>query len=418
MNTFKSICLITLLTPVIVLAQPANKTTQTISRLKAEVKVRNNPNDYRVDSTTYFYARDNAWDEQLKTWKFDSTHYYVAINKGMPKMAARTIQDVGANINSMIFQQFSSATNLFINRSKAFYTYNNGKVAEILVQSYVPNTQMWQDREKILMYYNSNGQLTDSLTLHLTSSGWDSSERTRYTYGPDGKTSWLVESKNNPGDWVEFFKGIYTYGNGKITELNFGNTYRMRYIYDNNGINTEVQGERWNASTSSWIVGEITYYTLDVNGNILTEEYDGTLGGWGRWKSATTYNSYNQPVHTRYEIWNGGWQPNGDSTDKYFYYEEVFPSSVEKINKAFSAINLYPVPATNVLTIDIMQQQASEVIFSIYAIDGKILRQWNQPVTGKEYKEAISIADIPTGNYILKVSSNKGEISKQFTVSR
>jgi Secretion system C-terminal sorting domain len=131
------------------------------------------------------------------------------------------------------------------------------------------------------------------------------------------------------------------------------------------------------------------------------------------------YNSYNQPIHINYEHWkNQAWQPLRDSTDKYFYYEEVFPASVKETVANSSMMTLYPVPAAKTLNIDIAQQQAAELVFSICTIDGKIIRQWNQLATSGQYKESISVAELPAGNYILKASSNGTGLSKQFQVVR
>lgn len=81
-------------------------------------------------------------------------------------------------------------------------------------------------------------------------------------------------------------------------------------------------------------------------------------------------------------------------------------------------LNIYPVPAANKITINIAGKSPADMFISIVTVEGRLIKQWNQPAISNPYVETISVTDLPVGNYHLIISTNIGQAGKQFSIIR
>ena len=154
----------------------------------------------------------------------------------------------------------------------------------------------------------------------------------------------------------------------------------------------------------------------------LSQNWD-TAGG-GQWDNimqfTNTYNGYNQLTSKIGESWNivGTFEfALGDPMSNY-YYETYTPSNVSVKNVAgnTSEVNIYPVPAQNMLHVDLNWNEAQAATITIYDVQGRIMRQWDAP-NGTQYYSAVSVDNLATGTYFVKINGTQVQIVKQFVIA-
>ncbi len=75
------------------------------------------------------------------------------------------------------------------------------------------------------------------------------------------------------------------------------------------------------------------------------------------------------------------------------------------------SLSLYPNPAQNMVSIDFGQVQVSDI--AIFSIQGKLVKTVQSPLNCSTQK--IDISDLPSGFYIMNISSPKGIATKKFS---
>jgi hypothetical protein len=160
----------------------------------------------------------------------------------------------------------------------------------------------------------------------------------------------------------------------------------------------------------------------DGNHNIIFKERRALSGGYlSRYYTTTSYNKYNQPVEQRNYDWHNTTQTWLKSNSIYyslFTYEEFTPTEVEQFNNSLiGELTIYPNPASHSLRLTISTQQLQAARLAIYDINGRLLRQWNEDLTGTT-ERIIPVGDLANGNYILQLTTPDGKTVKQFTIQR
>lgn len=79
------------------------------------------------------------------------------------------------------------------------------------------------------------------------------------------------------------------------------------------------------------------------------------------------------------------------------------------------AVQVYPNPANDIVTIDLSNADAQGISASISSIDGKKLFTAN---LGNKEKATIPVNNLAAGMYLMEVQTNKGNVIKKITVSR
>lgn len=107
-----------------------------------------------------------------------------------------------------------------------------------------------------------------------------------------------------------------------------------------------------------------------------------------------------QGIYTNWKVIG----PSANSTDlfNYIYSENC---ALSKPEFDFSSFKIYPNPTTDVLQIDYDVNKFQIKKLQLFSIDGKKLKEISKTST-------LDISFLNTGNYILKIETNKGSFSK------
>lgn len=361
---------------------------------------------------------------------------------------------------------YSSPTNL---STRTIRTFDGSKnVTE--QQTDTLTSSGWRGKERVTITYKS-GKPDSALTERWSSfggGGWRNSSLIVYSSfsgkNPTALTAWSW-SMGGGGNWRSNYKHSISYnGAGQITNFEEEKYYSHLSAYRNNikitntYNGTQVSTERlyqWDTvGSSGWVESNRATYSFNTDGSIKEREdiffhqgqtynsakyiYKYNNPAFGKnpdtvihqeWSSISSPNQY---LNKRLYIytWNGanqiltmetkGWDqsttPNtwkatfGDSII-HNYYESFWPVSINNTNIAnYNSVTVYPNPANDLLNID-MPRQGMTTYFTIYDVKGQVAKEW-----ANETK--VSVSDLTSGVYFLKVSNGQMITTKRFVISR
>ncbi len=75
-------------------------------------------------------------------------------------------------------------------------------------------------------------------------------------------------------------------------------------------------------------------------------------------------------------------------------------------------INIYPNPASDILTLSIDRKGNEEMRLNIYNVDGSFVRT----VMMKQNQQRINISDLPAGVYVVNIVSEEWSVNKRLIV--
>lgn len=211
----------------------------------------------------------------------------------------------------------------------------------------------WIDISKTTISNNANGNATLSISQNWVSaaSTWSNSSELSTTYTTSGKT--LIQTGEN---W-----------NGSAWE----NSYRFLNTYDNNVFNTLSKYQGW--SNSAWLdISQTTSYP-NASGNPTLAVIQNWIAAASTWSNSMriTYTYTDTPITIGL--------PEGAMTTE---------------------LQLYPVPATNQLFIELSGQPES---YTIIDLSGAIVR-FSILSTGTN---TIDINDLPAGIYFFRSENSR-----------
>ncbi|HTN47742.1 MAG TPA: T9SS type A sorting domain-containing protein [Flavipsychrobacter sp.] len=286
---------------------------------------------------------------------------------------------VGTNLNIWVGMWFNN------NNYKIYYNANNliGKVEEVLKHTF--------------LQYDANQNIIERKQYeYTTANGWDSTERYRFSYDAFQRmNSYTLE--------------IYDQGTWKLTQ-------KVDYAFSGNNVTAAYQ---YSWANKSWKLIQTNSYTYDSQNNKISDESKVLNNGTGNLvnfrKEHWTYNNLNQPTSYYSQTWDatgGNWTAvKGDFYHRY-YYEFYFPTSVPEFN-ADTYFTLYPQPASNIVNIQ-LRQNAATTKGVVCDLQGKVVKSFsfNNSTT------SIPVGDLPSGNYLLRISNNEAYYSKPLIVAR
>jgi hypothetical protein len=280
--------------------------------------------------------------------------------------------------------QWSNNT-LVITRTS--YVYQNGTPLALLYHEEVP-TYGW--KLVGLDSFLANGTDSTYLRYYLNVSTMQLLERHQYLRDANFKV--LVDSfypANPMGRTVTFTD--YDASGRKVRDSVFTGgvltySYKLEYVYDNNGKLVARSRHNWDQGTSS--------YT-----NILIDSFG--------------YNPVNQLTSVKYfKLVNNKPEPLLSSVWRFYYYG--FPVSINDVADDKS-LRLYPVPATAYINLDMSFNKPEEFTVRIIDMQGRVLRAWDEPAQ-RSYNKKILLDGMPAGNYIMQLHSAGQDIARSFSV--
>jgi len=266
---------------------------------------------------------------------------------------------------------FDDMTKVYIPITKKIINYENGKLAEIITQSFVNNA--WFNSYAEGYDYNADGVISDILYLTWAGSQWENTELyTNITWHDFEKRQLsLFEQKTwNNNQWNSSQKVIYQYKmNGGITALSFQYinnewvySYRLNEDYDihNNPKNFKV--EMYEGNTWKILMETELLYTYD-NQNRLVE-------------SVLKYNDGN------------AWY---NLSKEKITYKTNTGISTQKLT-----LNIFPNPTTDYFQLNM--KEASAGTLNIYNTQGQLIV--SQHIENTNDKR-IDLSEFTPGTYIV-----------------
>ena len=429
MNRMK--LLFTLAIPVL-LSQTAQ--AQTSSRLIGEAHWSNNGAVFNpTDSSSLSYSNGRGGDlthtlkfDNETTWLYSDSAYnnefnYIQTFDANNNMTSATTQywdginwinstkslyfyDASNNLLNKVYQTWGGSN--WVNVSNDAYSYNAAN------QLFADQYQTWSGTaftpvSQKTYYYDASGNKIQEVdqTYSSTLGVFVYSSRVSYTFSTANQ---LLSTTNSNWD------GVSTWIPVDMTT----NTY------DTSGDRINQLYQTYNSSTSTWVSNMLRNYSNFTNMMPMTEidqAWDTTgSGSWDNTRMYTyTYNSNNQMTSSVGESWNiaGFYEfANGDPMANYYYESYSTVTAVKNVVNNGGDANIYPVPAQNMLHIDLTWNVAQSATVSIYDMAGRVVRQLDAPAA-TQFNCSVSVNSLADGMYVVKVLGTQGQIVKQIVVA-
>jgi len=310
------------------------------------------------------------------------------------------------NMLTDIVQNWDTATNTWVNYTKYSSTYDaSNNLTEYITQTWNTGTSLWVDETDELYTYTSANKIATDInrTWNTGTSMWDNTNQTLNNY----------DASNN------LILSVYQTWNSGTSA--WDNNSEDTYTYDAMGDQLTDVSQTWNSGTSSWDNNSQKTYSGFVAQQPSTEiEQDwnsGSLAYVNSEETLNTYNSFNQITYTYNENWNAGgfWEETTGNTASAYGYQS-YATKVQNISNIGGEAQVFPVPASNMLSMEITWDVPQAFAITITDQQGKPVKHW-EVATSQQYNNSISVNTLPPGNYILKIDGSAGAITKRVTIT-
>lgn len=431
------------------IAQPA-----TASRLIATATSEHNNAVFVLKDSSYMtYTNDRGGDLE-HDMKFDRrTNMLFNTGTGSYRPNSRVTQtyDANSHVLTSLDESYNLPSSSWVNLTNSIYTYNDMQNMEThIMQIWNGSLGEWENYNKMLYFYNGDNTLDTTISQIWDPSinSWNNTSMTITNYDINGDL--LVETTfdwDGFSSWSNASKKFYTYANGNLeAETNqtwdlFTNAWisnsRIQYTYDgmknmlttigmswgssstwvNNYKITNAYSSRndlestlmqdWDLSANNWKNNSMNVFTNDTNHNNTIEVVQSWIPSVNLFRNAfkfqRNYNSRGQMTVEMQQRWNiGGFWENlaGDSYNRYYY--QTYTLGIADAGKSENNIKVYPVPAAQIINVEMSFNQPQAFTVSLTDATGRIVRQWAEVATEK-YHRAVPVSEIPAGNYFLKI---------------
>ena len=427
----RKMLLFTLALPVI-LCQ--NVQAQTASRLVGKANSVNNGASFTpVDSTNYTYSGNRGGD--LKhTLKYDNSNAwnYLGDTAYSNAWAYSQTYDANNNVTSYI-SQYWSGTGWVLSTKNLYFYDTTMKLSAVIQQNWSGSS--WTPVSQNLYTYLGSKLVQDQFQVwnSLTTSFENSSQKNYYYDLVSGNV--LNETDINWVSSVPVNQASYTYtytGSGQLSTKTYStwngaswdNQTKVTNTYDTTGNMTNVLAQYYNPSSTSWVNQNMHIYSsFSAAHNPMSDilqTYDTTTAVWNNVMQFTySYNAYGQLTNSEGQSWNivGAFEYALNDPKANYYYETYSTNvAVKNVGNASNEVNIYPVPAQNMLFIDLNSNEAQTATIAIYDMTGRVVSQWEAPM-GNQYHSTIPVGTLSAGNYIVKVTGAQGQVVKQIVIA-
>ncbi len=286
------------------------------------------------------------------------------------------------HINAM-----GNSSGAWVNGACKNYSYDaEGRLSEQVTMLW--NASAWQNSSKGLYYYDGESNLVkvEGYSWNSTASTWQYNSTRNYYYTAGVVDSFILTGVPGIGDI-----GVYSF-----SPLN--DTMTLKY-YDgiSNYLTIINTYDAHHNKTSITQISDSAHLSLSLETYRITFDF----------------NTHNQVVNEReyHPDLLGNWIFN--SLNRYYY--EGYTDKVNDINNPYTDLQIYPVPAQDMITVKFDSYDTEPFALAIYDMQGKQVRKWNEQGAGK-FQKTLSLAGLPHGSYVVKVTSDKYEYKKLFSL--
>ena len=224
--------------------------------------------------------------------------------------------------------------------------------------------------------YDSLGRLTVLSQLIPDSTGWENHQRRVYIYNSANDMVLMLNQVSEPSGWTNWIRQLYSYD---------------AYHHDTLDITQDTSAGRW------------------INSSRYQAAYDSY--GLITWSATTAWDTAG----------GGSWLPNFEDNMYFYYYQLYTPDTTVTTGVATTEsqadLRIYPVPAADMLSLDVKWQEAQPATAAIYDVSGRKYTEWQLP-NALSYHGYVPLSMLPAGAYILSIKGTSGTISRSFDVMR
>ncbi len=372
-----------------------------------------------TDSTHYYYSfQHNRGSDTLgKTIDYDHSNLYYLANEtdthlSYTTKSIKTYDNNNHQLTQCTIRTFNGASDTMATDT---FSYNND--LRINAKSYgkkaSPNKE-WIKKSEERYAYNAKKQwtYTDAYSYDYPSNQVVNVTKRFVSY--DGNDRLKKDSsrafKNNV--WKDNSILNYTYDpSGKLVYINdarpvLGNTLHHYYFYNNKGykIKDSICDFDWPATYAK------TTYSYYANGQLATD---------------TSFSVNNIIYATVYTYTPFGYissetslSPSFTPTQRIRYiYENYWATGVQEATINNDKLSLYPLPASDVLTIEWQPENPCSLQGRIIDMQGRELKSWTDEANGL-YRKDINTSNLPSGLYYINISADGTTLNKKFIIAR
>jgi len=397
------------------------------------------PTDLRLIAKTYSVYKDLAFMPS------DSTTYTYGNHRGSVPNPDDLNNDDHVLFNESVNYLFNPSVMGYENNEKRTQLFSGNKVDKLIYQDWHQQDATWKNREMYTYVYDSKGKMETSVLQLWFGGSWTQDMVSNLKYDNNNNVI-AMQSLNYIVDFAYDANNNLVRIVDKIWDVSKGliNNERKSYAYSGKDV-TVFELEKW--VNNGWALSQKWEYGYDVDKNVvLTTEYAWNGNGWTSvkqnkysydkdgnlevdiekvWNSggfenrkmkSITYNSKSLPETVLTQTWvNNGWKHVSGDISIHFYYEQYDPTSVNMFAEN-AEINVYPVPASDVLNVSLSIGDAQDINLSLIDMSGRVV-YFKQAGAKLNYKQAIPVNNLPAGNYILAVQGTYAGITRKVMVS-
>ena len=405
---------------------------QTMSRLVGVADYTSNGATLDVnDSTAYTYSNGRGGD-LMHTLKYDVATNWVYVGDTAYNNNFYYIQsfDSSNNLVSTITQYWDGTT--WVNWTNVVYSYNAGN--QIATKTYQTwDGAAWLNQTQNVYGYNTAHQLylDQNTTWDTTSMTFMPNTQQIYYFDSAGRVIQEVDQTYNSVALVFDYTAQYMYSYSLITNTTtysswtgsgFAPNFMYTDKYDSTGnllthLYQTYSGISWINQTLHVFSG---FSTAHMPTTEISQTWDTT--GTGSWANVTkytyAYNGFDQLTSSVAQSWHVGgfWETAPGDRASSYYYETFTPESVKNVASTGGNANLYPVPATSTLHIDLNWNVAQAGTVAMYDMNGREVSKMEVPF-GTQFSGALSVNNLADGMYVVRITGTQAQMVKQIVVA-
>ncbi len=385
-----------------------------------------------VDSTTYKYGYGRGGDVTVEEPNIDQeilfdesyTYQYVPVTDMYINKLKRTQQfNADDKVTNLTYSSWSSHNYTFRDSMRYLYAYDaKGKMDLSVAQTWLGT--IWANDISSDIKYNSNDKI-----IKMTSKVYD----IEFVYNSAGDIEQTIDMQVKNGKLTLNERKKYTYNNGEIETYELENwddikkdwvkTKKWEYNYLSGSELQEHIEYNWNGT--GWLAyGRYYYYYDATQNNVLVERrWQKYYHSQNKFINERTqhwyYNSNNQPTRMTSMTWDeqaGKFVSTAGDEQIRFHYEYYNPTSVKNINLLNTNVRTYPSPAGSYVNVAVKWNRAQDFDITLYDMSGRVVYQAH--IANKlQYEHTITVANLPSGGYFIKVNGADAQLTDRIIVT-
>ena len=298
-------------------------------------------------------------------------------------------------------QHYDTAQHIWTNvvRTEKAYDNQDRLLQNVYLQwDSIGGNWHWDTTQIYTLGYNTSGQIITATSIVMPQ--LYASHRVSLTYDNLGRndTTTTDRLQTATSTWRHYYRQIYSY----------------------NSAGDAFSGLLQNWDTiRGWIPGYQANYVYDSHHNniqYINQSIDTAGQAHNVQKYLATYDSYDKITSYQYQDWDtsGVWVPGARL---YHYYYEVYTATGVSDIMTSAQVRFYPVPASQLLSVDIEWQEPQPSTIALYDITGRICGEWHIP-SAATYHGYMPVGMLPEGMYIAHITSPAGNIQRTINIVR